>query len=93
MSYSRWGGKGSGYWYTFWCTPDLGIIENNDNVIFEICAVTRFTAKELREDIDGCMHQVYLIDRNHFGNGDIEELKTYTKEFLADVDKKYKNEN
>lgn len=81
MSYSRWG---SSDWYTMWMAPPVDT-ENRDNAIFEIMCVARFTAKELRENIDDCMKKVQIIAPE----GDILELRGYVSEFLADVDKEY----
>ncbi len=85
MSYSRWGGRGSGHWYTFWCVAPRGVVETRDNALFEICMVAQFTAKQLRDDLDGCMAEVRKLD----SVGDIDELKRYAQEFLADVDTEY----
>ena len=83
MSYSRWGGRGSGHWYTYWaCGDDT---ENRDTAVLEICQVAWFTAKQLRDDLDGCMEEAHEADPR----GDIEELKKYAREFLADVDAAY----
>jgi hypothetical protein len=84
MSYSRWGGRGSGHWYTYWHVQDY-TTENRDTAIFDIFTVTTFTAKQLRDDMDGCMAKVRRLD----ANGDTKELRKYAMEFLADVDDKY----
>ncbi len=84
MSYSRWGSRGSGHWYTYWCVQDKET-ENRDTAIFDICTVVSFTAKQLRDDMDGCMDEV----RKRDSTGDIEELRQYATEFLADVDRVY----
>jgi hypothetical protein len=84
MSYSRWGGRGRGYWYTFWLSPD-GYPENRDTAVFEVCTVAHFTANELRGDMDGCMERAHRMDPD----GDIDELRVYAREFLADVDARY----
>ncbi len=55
MAYSRWG---ESYWYTYWASPGQGVEESRDTEVFEICPVAFFTAKQLREDLDGCMKQV-----------------------------------
>lgn len=84
MSYSRWGSRGSGHWYTFWLAQPKDT-ENRDTAIFDVCGVKSFTAKQLREDMDGCMAIIHKID----SEGDVEELKKYAMEFLVDVDEKY----
>ncbi len=84
MSYSRWGCRGSGRWYTYWRVQDKET-ENRNTAIFEVCAVMSFTAKELRENMDLCMAKVKEFDPQ----GDVEELKTYALEFLEDVDGTY----
>lgn len=84
MSYSRWGSRGSGYWYTYWhCQDDE--TENRDTAIFAVCAVASFTAKELREDLDFCIDIIKAKEPE----GDTEELKVYIKEFLTDIDAEY----
>lgn len=83
MSYSRWGSRGSGYWYTYWlCQPDE--TENRDTAIFCIFGVVTFTAKQLRENLNDCINKVKKTE-----DGDAEELKIYIKEFLVDVDVEY----
>lgn len=84
MSYSRWGSRGSGRWYTFWMSQDKKT-ENRDTAWFEICTIANFTAKELRDDMDGCMAKVHEIDPD----GDTDELRIYATEFLADIDAAY----
>lgn len=84
MSYSRWGSRGSGHWFTFWTSQDEET-ENRDTAIFDICSVKSFTAKELRDDLDGCMDVIKGIDVE----GDTEELKVYCREFLEDVNEEY----
>jgi hypothetical protein len=85
MSYSRWGGRGSGHWYTFWCVQDEET-ENRDTAVFAICAVLNFTAKELREDMTKCMNEASQKDDS---DGDLKELQTYAEEFLKEVDEDY----
>ena len=83
MSYSRWGSRGSGFWYTYWeskKTPDTW-----HNALFCVFGVETFTAKELREDMAGCMAKV----QETAPEGDIEELEKYAREFLEDVDKDF----
>lgn len=97
MSYSRFGDS---EWYTYWSTPLEGVVENCDTMAFEICMVTRFMAKELRDDIDACLAQVLAIvtemkrEKTYpygawQGESDLEELRGYMLEFLADVDEHY----
>ena len=84
MSYSRWGGRGSSHWYTYWAVQDKET-ENRDTAIFDICSVMTFTAKDLRDDLNGCMELVKSKDPD----GNIEELRGYALEFLSDVDEEY----
>lgn len=81
MSYSRWGARGSGFWYTYWHCSNEEI--DKDNAIFCIHDVAIFTAKELRDNIDLCMIKVGELEPE----GDTEELRIYANEFLVDVDK------
>ena len=84
MSYSRWGSRGSGHWYTYWLVRDMET-ENRDTAFFDICTVACFTAKQLRDNMGRCMDEVRKLD----DVGDIEELRQYANEFLADVDREY----
>ena len=94
MAYSRWGGKGSGYWYTYW-----RYIENTNKQkeIFEISCLISFTYKELKEDIEKCLDIVYdkdLIKKDFFTSKNLlNELKIYMVKFLNDVENFYKNKN
>ena len=88
MSYSRFGGRGSGHWYTFWCAQDERT-ESRDTAIFEVYGVAQFAAKELRENMLQCMQKVKEIDPH----GDVVELAIYAKEFLSDVDMRYTRKN
>lgn len=83
MAYSRWI---TSEWYTFWCSMGEAIgLETRDNAVFCICALCTFTAKELRDDIDGCLEKAHELQPD----SDIEELRGYMGLFLADVDKEY----
>ena len=86
MSYSRWSNS---RWYTFWSVQPPGIKETRDNAIFEICGLTRFSAKELRENLDNCINQVKLADCEAT-IAEIDELKRYIADFLRDVNAAYK---
>ena len=85
MAYSRWGGRGSGNWYTYWMIPPEGEKENRNNALFDICGVATFTAKQLREKLTQCLNEVHKKDLE----GDISELKIYIDEFLKDVETEY----
>ncbi len=85
MSYSRWGRRGSGNWYTFWEYPMDGVTEDKDNAVFQIMGVQSFTAEQLRDDLPACLKIVKELDPL----GDTEELTIYIREFLADVDEEY----
>ena len=53
MSYSRWSNS---IWYTY----NSSRLDNfiRDEQVFTICAVTSFTYKELKEDINKCLDEV-----------------------------------
>lgn len=89
MSYSRWGSRGSGYWYTYWCCQIGEIEETRDNAIFEVCLVCSFTAKEMREDIDKCL-QIVKEKEPKASLEQLTELHVYMDEFIEDVDQEYK---
>ena len=92
MSYSRFGDS---YWYTYWSTVPEGITEDRDTAIFEVCTVTQFSAKQLRDDVDACIAEaVELAPKFNWVTGepseqDIQELRDCIAEFLADVDREY----
>lgn len=88
MSYSRWGSKGSGHWYTFWSIHSPKEKETRNNAIFEICCVATFTAKDLRDDIDECIKTVAIKDKTATKEK-LKELRTYMDQFLQDVDEEY----
>ena len=88
MSYSRWGDRGSGYWYTFWSANPNKDGENYDNAVFEVCMIKAFTAKELRGGIDRCLNVIDNLDPKA-GSEKLEELGAYMNEFLNDVDNEY----
>ncbi len=87
MSYSRWGSRGSGYWYTYWCVSDS---EERNKQLFDICTVARFTYKQLVDDIDKCLEDVrgLIVKRKEKQETDqklLDELKVYMLEFMDDV--------
>jgi len=88
LSYSRWGSRGSGHWYTFRRAPSTDELATRDNALFAICDVCTFTAKELRDDIKACLNIVakkdLLADKDK-----LDELCIYMSEFLKDVDEAY----
>ena len=88
MSYSRWGSRGSGHWYTYWCVQPPGGEETFDNALFDVCMVKTFTAKELRTNIDNCLSIIAKKD-SKANKEKLNELKTYMQEFLIDVNKHY----
>jgi len=86
MSYSRWGSRGSGHWYTYWCVHPQE--ENADNALFDICSVAMFTAKDLRDDMDSCI-EIVAKKEPQATKAMLDELKVYMQEFLSDVDSDY----
>lgn len=81
MSYSRIVSR-SQDWCTYWKKQGPAI-ETRDSAIFVVGSLWEFTAKGLRDNLDGLLKNVEK-------HGDIEELKIYVAEFLADVDKEYR---
>ena len=84
MSYSRWGSRGSGHWYTYWCVQDEST-ENRETAIFDVYSVCSFTAGELRNDMDSCMAKAKELSPD----GDTDELLIYANEFLADINESH----
>ncbi len=68
MSYSRWS---ESVWYTYWAGCPKK--ENRNTAVFEICYVCRFTALELRENLDICLDMVR--EKGQFNEEQIIELK------------------
>lgn len=91
MSYSRWGYRGSGHWYTFWAAQIIEENETYDNAELVICLICSFCAKELRDNIDRCILTVSSIDPKATPE-ELDELRVYMGEFLNDVDQEYKKE-
>lgn len=87
MSYSRWGSRGSGYWYTFWCVQAPGVKETKNNALFTVFEICSFTAKQLRDDIEKCICIVAKKDK--VSGEKLLELKIYMNEFLEDINNKY----
>ena len=89
MSYSRWGS--SSVWYTYWCAGGpIDGDENRDEQLFDICSVTMFTYKDLKDDIDGCIDKVREIhDGKKVTPEEYKELKGYMESFMADVEREF----
>lgn len=89
MSYSRWL---TSYWYTYWQIAADETKENRDTALFCICNLGGdnivFTAKELRDDRDGCIQHVASQDM-HATIDELNELNIYMNSFIYDVDKHY----
>ena len=85
MAYSRWGGS---FWYTYWACQDEAT-ENRDTALFEISCVATFTAAELRADMESCLCRARLASTPKLSISQLEELRSYMKTFLADVDRWY----
>lgn len=83
--YSQWGDSS---WYTFWRAQPKGYVEDRDTAIFEICDVAEFSARELRNDLNGCALNAASLVR-YATTDQVEELKEYMIEFLCDVDAEY----
>ena len=102
MSYSRWGSRGTGHWYTFWSVVDANgkeSKETKDNALFVVFTVQVFTAKQLRDNMKRCIAIVankdktlklkHTINQTASKEDKLNELKVYMNEFLKDVDNKY----
>ena len=90
MSYSRWGSRGSGHWYTYWCVHPSNEEETADNALFDVCGVAVFKAKDLRDGIESCLAVVAKKDEGA-DKAKLDELRIYISEFLTDVDEEYNN--
>ena len=88
MSYSRWGSRGSGHWYTYWHVHPSDEEETKDNALFDICGLCQFTAKDLRDDIESCLKVVAKKDSDA-DEAKLNELRIYIAEFLEDVESDY----
>ena len=89
MNYSRWL---TSYWYTYWQVAPEGTEENRDTALFCICNLGGdnivLTAKELREDLDGCIKHIAKRD-GHASLVELNELTVYMDRFIEDVNEKY----
>jgi hypothetical protein len=82
MSYSRWSNS---IWYTYWST---GCSDKKNKQTFCICSVATFTYKQLKDDIYKCLKEIkkkYPTCTDY----EIEELRGYMKEFMADVEHEF----
>lgn len=84
MSYSRWCGS---RWYTYWSCQNPAT-ENRQTAIFDVDCEFKFSSKELREDMDGCI-KVVSDKYGNVSDEEKEELKEYMRRFIRDVDEKY----
>jgi hypothetical protein len=83
MAYSRWG---ESYWYTYWCIRLKEGPEDRDNAIFEVCPLVRFSAKELRDDIETCVKQaVEACDKctTQPLESEVDDLREFMREFFG----------
>jgi len=86
MSYTRYRPS---RWVTWW-VPQVPRFENRETAIFGIRNVGHFTAAELRTDIDRCIRAACRLALGQpVLELEIEELRGYMREFLADVDREY----
>lgn len=79
VSYSRWD---KSVWYTYW-HGDSGI--TRDEQIFQICITAFFSYKELKEDLEYCLHQVKKKGP-WYTNEQLMELGFYMQMFIDDVE-------
>ena len=87
MAYSRWG---TSDWYTYWSDGDSDGPPKRDTQVFEICALTRFTYKDLKEDIEGCITKAAKIATKLEGKTpsqkSLAELRAFMGAFMVDVE-------
>jgi hypothetical protein len=76
-------------WYTYWSGGEY----TKNSQTFTICGGKTFTYKELKYNLDLCMHEVKLDEGPHALEEDIEELKVYVNRFLHDMDNYFKFPN
>ena len=93
MSYSRWSNS---RWYTFW-TANGPKSDKKDDQAFEICDFgggNIFLYKQLNEDLEKCLdeavHTANLTDKDEVTDAEREELATYMKSFMEDIEEEYK---
>lgn len=88
MSYSRWSNS---RWYTFWKTQSEPT--NHNNAQFCVCEPeeeTIFLAAEIRKNVDACIARLKDSRPGHDASQDeLQELRGYMLEFLADIDARY----
>lgn len=64
--------------------------------MFEVCTVASFTAKQLRDDIDGCLKTVReecKMQHTEPSKAEMKELRGYMQQFLANVDERHPERN
>jgi hypothetical protein len=87
LSYSRWSNS---RWYTFWCVQPRDQKETRASALFEVCGIHQFNAAELRKNLDMCAELAASKEKGDpVTKEELEELKGYMRDFLADVDEKY----
>jgi len=94
MSYSRWSNS---RWYTYWRIQSKDT-ENRETAIFDVCGCTHFSAKQLRDNMDGCL-SITEDKENHnckkeykVKEDELDELRIYMRRFLDNVDSHYPEE-
>ena len=88
MSYSRFGPGCK--WYTYWSGIRDGMEDNRENQVFVVTGskVTEFTYKELSENINKCLLEVFEKE----GHEEIDNLKGDMIWFLNDMKKRFPEE-
>lgn len=89
MSYSRWSNS---RWYTFWCVHPRDQRETRASALFSVMdshaadeepGEQQFNAAEIRKNVTACVGKFAGTVE------ELEELKGYMQEFVADVDARY----
>lgn len=79
MAYSRWSNS---RWFTYWVAIDE---YDRDKQLFDISAMKVFSYRELKDDIEGCLKTVRVLDPDA-SEEEYEELRGYMQEFLKDIE-------
>jgi hypothetical protein len=87
MAYSRWSTESP--WFTYWAIPANEDERDNKWLqCFDICSLTSFTYREIKEDIDYCVEQASLKN-NGASKKEKKLLKKCMLLFVKDVEKAF----
>lgn len=91
MSYSRWG---ESRFYCYWAASE-GLTKEKE--VFEICGLTNFTYKELKNHMNDCLDAAIELEEqdalHHVTPAEKEGLRDCMVKFIEDIERYYAREN